>query len=282
MSDIAVIDVIVPPPMVIDIASVGVQGPPGATGPQGDSGLTGPEGPQGDPGPQGPIGLTGPEGPEGPQGPEGVAGLHAPTHQAGGSDPLTGTLNLTALTTTQSVSVGANPAQSGAIRLGSLGEIKARNTANTADIRIATEYNNNVFIGEGATALVLQGNAVTGIGQALSDFASVSAGTNPAQSGTLRVGNNQAVTARNAANNGDRDIIKCDASNSVIIGPGAGYVTMPGTILVPPTMEFSEQAAPTAPAVNRARLWLQDNGSGKTQLMVQFNTGAAIQLAIQP
>jgi hypothetical protein len=44
---------------------------------------------------------------------------------------------------------------------------------------------------------------------------------------------------------------------------------------------LSERTAPTAPAANGANLWVQDNGSGKTQLMVQFNTGSAIQLAIQ-
>jgi hypothetical protein len=47
-------------------------------------------------------------------------------------------------------------------------------------------------------------------------------------------------------------------------------------------VQFPEGAAPAAPGANLANLWVQDNGAGKTQLMVQFTTGAAVQLAIQP
>lgn len=44
----------------------------------------------------------------------------------------------------------------------------------------------------------------------------------------------------------------------------------------------SEQTAPAAPAANGYRIFAQDNGAGKTQLMVIFATGAAQQLAIEP
>lgn len=44
----------------------------------------------------------------------------------------------------------------------------------------------------------------------------------------------------------------------------------------------SERTAPAAPAANGYRIFAQDNGAGKTQLMVIFNTGAAQQIAIQP
>lgn len=43
-----------------------------------------------------------------------------------------------------------------------------------------------------------------------------------------------------------------------------------------------EQTAPAAPAANGYRIFSQDNGAGKTQLMVIFSSGAAQQLAIQP
>ena len=43
---------------------------------------------------------------------------------------------------------------------------------------------------------------------------------------------------------------------------------------------FTEMSAPTGSA-NSARLFTQDNGGGKTQLMVIFGSGAAIQLAIE-
>jgi hypothetical protein len=39
---------------------------------------------------------------------------------------------------------------------------------------------------------------------------------------------------------------------------------------------------PVAPGLNKARLFLRDNGSGKTQLCVRFNTGAVQVLATQP
>lgn len=43
-----------------------------------------------------------------------------------------------------------------------------------------------------------------------------------------------------------------------------------------------EMTAPAAPAANTMHLWVQDNGAGKTQLMVRFGSGAAIQIAIEP
>jgi hypothetical protein len=46
--------------------------------------------------------------------------------------------------------------------------------------------------------------------------------------------------------------------------------------------EGSEMTAPVAGAANTGRIFFQDNGAGKTQLMVIFNTGAAQQIAIQP
>jgi hypothetical protein len=52
--------------------------------------------------------------------------------------------------------------------------------------------------------------------------------------------------------------------------PGADYV------------EFSEMTAPSAPSANGARLFTQDNGAGKTQLCVRFNTGATQVIATEP
>lgn len=47
-------------------------------------------------------------------------------------------------------------------------------------------------------------------------------------------------------------------------------------------IEGTEMTAPAAPAANGWRLFAQDNGSGKTQLMAIFATGAAQQVAIEP
>ena len=49
------------------------------------------------------------------------------------------------------------------------------------------------------------------------------------------------------------------------------------------TIEFDELgSAPSAPADNRARLYLQDNGAGKEQLCALFNTGATVCFATEP
>jgi hypothetical protein len=47
-------------------------------------------------------------------------------------------------------------------------------------------------------------------------------------------------------------------------------------------LQFSEMTAPSAPAADQVRLYSQDNGGGKTQLMALFSSGAAQQIAIQP
>jgi len=48
------------------------------------------------------------------------------------------------------------------------------------------------------------------------------------------------------------------------------------------SLELREQTAPAAPAANNVRIYAEDNGSGKTRLMALFNTGAAVQIAIEP
>jgi parallel beta-helix repeat protein len=47
-------------------------------------------------------------------------------------------------------------------------------------------------------------------------------------------------------------------------------------------MDLVEQTEPAAPSANTARLFVQDNGGGKTQLMVRFSSGISQQVAIQP
>lgn len=48
-------------------------------------------------------------------------------------------------------------------------------------------------------------------------------------------------------------------------------------------LELTEQSGdPDAPGANRGRLYLKDNGSGKTQLCIRFNTGAVQVIATEP
>jgi hypothetical protein len=46
--------------------------------------------------------------------------------------------------------------------------------------------------------------------------------------------------------------------------------------------ELGEMTAPSAPAANRARLYVEDNGAGKSRLVVRFPSGAAQVIATEP
>jgi hypothetical protein len=45
--------------------------------------------------------------------------------------------------------------------------------------------------------------------------------------------------------------------------------------------ELGEVATPAAPGANKARLFVRDNGAGKTQLCVRFATGTVKVLATE-
>ena len=52
--------------------------------------------------------------------------------------------------------------------------------------------------------------------------------------------------------------------------------------IIDDALELSEISEPDAGAADTARLFLQDNGSGKTQLCVRFSSGATQVIATQP
>lgn len=60
----------------------------------------------------------------------------------------------------------------------------------------------------------------------------------------------------------------------------AGYFA--GKVYTSSFHEMPEISAPSAPAANKGRLFMRDNGSGKSQLCVRFNSGAVQVLATQP
>jgi hypothetical protein len=60
----------------------------------------------------------------------------------------------------------------------------------------------------------------------------------------------------------------------------AGYFL--GKVYSSQFYELLEVATPGAPGANKARLFVRDNGAGKTQLCVRFNTGAVQVVATQP
>jgi hypothetical protein len=63
----------------------------------------------------------------------------------------------------------------------------------------------------------------------------------------------------------------------------SGYgVYSAGKVYTTTYYEAGEITTPAAPIANRARLFVRDNGSGKTQLCVRFNTGAVQVIKTQP
>jgi hypothetical protein len=73
-------------------------------------------------------------------------------------------------------------------------------------------------------------------------------------------------------------------TNAGFLGVGLGTGNAPATRLDigEGAMTLKEMTAPGAGAANTCRIYAVDNGSGKTQLMAQFATGSAVQLAIEP
>lgn len=64
---------------------------------------------------------------------------------------------------------------------------------------------------------------------------------------------------------------------------GTGYAGyFDGKIFTTKFHEMQEIPVPAAPTTNKARLFLRDNGSGKTQLCVRFSSGAVQVLSTQP
>jgi Collagen triple helix repeat (20 copies) len=345
-------------PLHVDVITTqGIPGPPGPEGDPGPPGATGPAGPAGATGPQGP---QGPAGVAGLHAPTHNTGGADPITALSAAVLTTGTIPNARLAAdvlvAGSVAAGASPAQGGVVRLPNDQQIKARTATNDGDITLLKSFNDN-SVGVGATdgpnayidtagrvAIRAAGGAAQyhfdanavypifdvqqSVGQPTQRFKdaylseAVAIGTNPAQSGAVRLANNQKIMGRNAANTADLGMVEIDSANNIVIGNTAGsrptYIDGGGTVVIRtpllkldvdvngiypetnnqgglghPNLRFAtlnlgtainlkESASPGAPAADCCNLWLQDNGAGKSQLMIQFATGAAIQIAIQP
>lgn len=174
--------------------------------------------------------------------------------------------NITTANVSGVLSVGSTVAASGQIRVPNNTTIlAARNAANTGDLNvISTDGSDNLLIasaGIGSTTIEATGQisllSATVALEAGSDvyldettlhirnashteaMQIVPSGSNPAQSGLIRLPNNVGVNARNAANTADVALLTIDGSNNVSIGDAVN-----GAIL--------NLAAPTAVMVNTA------------------------------
>lgn len=72
-------------------------------------------------------------------------------------------------------------------------------------------------------------------------------------------------------------------ANAVLRGAANGVLTLSANVGTNgAALEGFEMTAPSAPSANGYRIFAEDNGSGKTRLMVIFASGAAQQIAIEP
>lgn len=89
-----------------------------------------------------------------------------------------------------------------------------------------------------------------------------------------------------AGTNQDFSLLTPGGANFLLRNPtGTTDIEIDGNISQPlhgKHFEFLERADPAAGAVNTGRLYCRDNGAGKTQLCIIFNTGAVQVIATQP
>lgn len=203
----------------------------------------GPAGPQGDAGPAGATGATGPKGDTGDTGPAGPAGtISFPVSYTGAAADDVLTAAVTG-DTQQRFVLNAN----GSIELGS-GSATAdttvqRSGACTLEIVDPAPYTTAGGFKFSSVRLGRTNSGLLGI-----DFSDGSFERRGA--GLFRLG----------------------------VGTSTGYVECG-----PGYFQMIEQASdPDAPSTNGARLFIKDNGSGKTQLAVRFATGATQILATEP
>ena len=283
------------------------------------------------------TGMPGPPGPPGPAGADGAPGPAGPAPAGTGFVKVTN--GVLEIPTNDSISVGTTPAQSGAVRLAiNDGGIKFKHT-NGSDYNMLSVDAGGMQFGSGGIGIKSNDSFYPAgddgflLGhpslrwQALNVSTSINVGTNPAQSGAIRLANSQYIKARNGANTGDVELLVITATDGLRVGPLASaqlelsisgaifnfastatynvsassiapYATNSkdlgnagnqwrsahiGTSVVNTGYyEGTEMTAPAAPTTNKGRLYFEDNGSGKTRLMVRFATGAPVQVAIEP
>ena len=99
---------------------------------------------------------------------------------------------------------------------------------------------------------------------------------------TAASSSNRQLQVAHTANSNRYVTVTGSNGGSPTIGASAGDLAFSTNIGVTGYIAGSEQTAPAAPSANGYRIFAQDNGAGKTQLMVIFASGAAQQLAIEP
>lgn len=124
----------------------------------------------------------------------------------------------------------------------------------------------------------------------VSDLGSIAIGRLSVSSGVFStaIGYGAEATADGALALGYDSVVSGQNSIGIAADVTASYTAVIGTESLDETQLYGRiqlaqvVAAPGVADTARAYLFIEDNGSGKTRLMVQFPSGSAIQLAIEP
>ena len=178
----------------------GVQGATGGTGPTGAQGATGPQGDTGVQGATGAQGATGPNGPQGVQGATGGAGPTGPQGATGDSFWTRSSGNVSLVTSTDNVGIGASPIAKFEVTDGS-SSITLQEFSNGAAIFL--DGVDGDFTGGDYFHIIADGNSYLGLGGYgagatplnVANTGNVGIGTN-APSATLHVLNTSTSTAK--------------------------------------------------------------------------------------
>jgi len=200
-----------------------------------------------------------------------------------------------------SIAIGTSPATTGAIRLPNESSIyvKSGGGADIQALRFASDDNLYFSAASGKGFVPGSDNAYF-LGYSTLRWkdiyagTSVSIGTNPATTGAIRLANNQGIYARNQANTADLPLVATNTSNYFVLGETGNVTLLKGEVLIDSLGRFNmtqsyvygaEISAPAGggfPAATTAFLYFRNNGAGKTQLVVTFNTGGPQVIATQP
>src|SRR6187402_2817099 len=143
------------------------------------------------------------------------------------------------------IAVGANPAQSGAIRLANGGDIRVKYSDGN-DYHLLGFIGNAPRLGNASFGTYIDAN------QTINMIKDVAIGTNPAQSGAIRLANNQHIMMRNGANTGDLRLASSFGNRIYLGGGGEDGITMAGPMfdIQGSYITLGERVTPTAPAAN--------------------------------
>jgi hypothetical protein len=176
-------------------------------------------------------------------------------------------------------------------------------------LRDTTSGTENTAVGRSALRFNVTGNNNTAIGSSAGD--NINGGNNTALGyfamERMTTGSGNVGIGGEALRGGDSVTLSNNSgSNNVAIGPLTGNLITSGSsnIAIGHDVEvdsptgnnqiniggvyfhdrfiYTERADPAAPAANQAVVYARDNGSGKTQLCVRFNTGAVQVLSTEP